>query len=261
MSCKTLTPQSIVDGALVLLGRPPKLLARMGDLYDILGNVLESYRAKMAVHDGNFILKHRTVTLPSGRLEASFVEESWGRPVMCDIDPGSLPARAILPRRDVDLIAIQDMDQYRLNLAHAGASNQLVATDASSFISYAQAVAWLREGNTIKLFFEFGGYVPSLTVQYRFFYEPGGLAQVLEDQDVDWLPEFVGLLQVDFALALLPHSDIAEPKYTRLQNDLEKRFARREPVMDLYLQQDHTEQSGYAGGYRRSRVGGHNRAR
>ena len=258
MACKVLTPQSILNGALALIGRPQKLISRTGDLYDIMGNVLELYQNKLAVHDGNFILKQRRVTLPAGRLEASFTEASWGRPVMCDIDPASLPQGVTLPRRDVDLIAIQDQDQYRRNSVTGAA---LPSAPGSAIIAFAQAVSWYREGETIKLFFEFGGYVPQTEATYRFFYQPGGIAEVLEDQNVDWLPNFVGLLQVETALAILPLSEIPDPQYTRLEKQLSAQIQRREPVMDQFLQQDHTEQSGYYGGYNRSRVGGHQRAR
>jgi len=258
VSCKVLTPQSILQGAMALIGRPQKLISRTGDLYDIMGNVLEMYQNKLAIHDGNFILKQRRITLPATRLEVSFVETSWGRPVMCDLDPASLPSGVTLPRRDVDLIAIQDQDQYRRNVV---TGLGLPPSPGSTTIAMAQAVSWLREGNTIKLFFEFGGFTPQTDVVYRFFYQPGGIAEVIEDQNVDWLPNFVGLLQCDFALAILPLSDIPEPQYTRLEKSLMAQVQRREPVMDQFLQQDHTEQSGYFGGYNRSRVGGHQRAR
>ncbi len=82
MSCKVLTPQSILNGALAMIGRPAKLITKTGDLYDVMGNLLEMYQNKLAIHDGNFILKQRRITLPAGKLEISFVEPSWGRPVM-----------------------------------------------------------------------------------------------------------------------------------------------------------------------------------
>ena len=258
MSCKVLTPQSILNGALALIGRPAKLITRTGDLYDIMGNVLELYQNKLDVHDGNFILKQRRITLPAGRLEISFEETSWGRPVMCDLDPASLPPGVTLPRRDVELINIQDQDLYRRNTA---TGLGMPPSPGSAIIAMAQAVSWYREGNTIKLFFEFGGFTPQMDATYRFFYQPGGIAEVMEDQNVDWLPNFVGLLQCDFALAILPLSDIPEPQYTRLERHLASQVQRREPVMEQWLQNDHIEQSGYAGGYNRSRVGGHQRAR
>lgn len=261
MSSKTLTPQSIMNTALAMIGRPPKLIAKLGDLYDVLGNTLEHYQNKMDIHDGNFILKKKVVTLAAGRLEASFTEDSWGRPVMCDLDPEHLPAGIVLPRRDVDLIAIQDMDQYRTNVATAGSSSGVVTSDGTRSIAFAQAVAWYREGNQIKLFFEFGGYTPAQQTTYRFFYQPGGISEVIEDQEVDWLPNFVGLLQVDLALALLPLSDIQEPMYSRLEKRFLRDLQRREPVLDQWLQHDHTEQSGSYSGYNRSRIGGHLTAR
>lgn len=261
MSCKVLTPQSILNGSLAMIGRPSKLIAKTGDLYDVMGNVLEHYQNKLDIHDGNFILKKRVVTLPAGKLEASFVEESWGRPVMCDLDPASLPAGVVLPRRDVDLINLQDQDQYRQNAFSGASVGGLTTADGSSMVPLAQAVAWYREGTTIKLFFEFGGFTPGADATYRFFYQPGGIAEVMEDENVDWLPNFVGLLQCDLALALLPLSDIEEPRYTRFQQHLMAQVARREPVLDQWLQHDHTEQSGYAGGYARSRVGAHQRTR
>jgi len=257
MSSKTLMAQSVMNGALAMISRPPKLVAKLGDLYDILGNTLEHYQNKMKIHDGNFLLKKRIVTLAAGRLEASFTDDSWGRPVMCDLDPEHLPAGIVLPRRDVDLIAIQDMDQYRTNVATAGSSSGVVTSDGTRSIAFAQAVAWYRDGNQIRLFFEFGGYTPAQATTYRFFFEPGGIAEVIEDQPIDWLPNFVGLLQVDLALALLPLSDIQEPTYTRLERRLTRDLQRREPIMDQYLQQDHTEQSGSYSGYNRSRIGGH----
>lgn len=261
MSCKVLTPQSILNGALAMIGRPPKLITKTGDLYDVMGNLLEMYQNKLAIHDGNFILKQRRITLPAGKLEISFVEPSWGRPVMCDLDPASLPPNITLPRRDVNLISIQDQDQFRNNVFSGSAGSGLTTSDGSATIAFAQAVSWLRDGSTIKLFFEFGGFAPGTDSTYRFFYQPGGIAEVMEDQNVEWLPNFIGLLQCDFALAILPLSGIAEPDYTRFKEYLQGQITRREPVLDLFLQNDHREQTGYAPGYARSRVGGHQRAR
>lgn len=257
MSCKVLTPESILNGALALIGRPPKLINRKGDLYDIMGITLERFRNKLQIHDGNFILKMRRVTLPAGRLDISIDEPAWGRPVMCDLDPSLFPTNQQLPRRDVELIAIQDQELFRSN----SVSGSSTASDGGNAISFAQAVSWYRDGGSIRLFFEFGGVFPTTDSTYRFFYEPGGIAEVMESEEVSWLPDFVGLLQLDCALAFLPLTDISEPQYTRLERRLSGDIQRREPVMDQWLQMDHTEQSGYAPGYNRSRVGGHQRVR
>lgn len=263
MACKDLTPDSIVTGALALIGRPAKLINRQGDLYDILGNVLEPYRVRMQIHDGNFILKKRIVVLPAGRLEVTISEPNWGRPVYCDLDPASLPAGIVLPRRDVNLINLEDQDLYRNNSFYGSTGAGLTSADRSASIPLAQAVSWFRdtETNTIKFFFEFGGFVPAMDGTYRFFYEPGGIAQVLEAQNIDWLPNFVGLLQSDFALAVLPLSDIPEPQYTRLEKRLQAVVMKGETLLDQWLIFDHKEQSGYVGGYNRSRVGAHRRTR
>lgn len=257
MSCKVLTPESILNGALALIGRPPKLINRKGDLYDIMGITLERFRNKLQIHDGNFILKMRRVTLPAGRLDISIDEPAWGRPVMCDLDPSLFPTNQQLPRRDVELIAIQDQELFRSN----SMSGSSTASGGGNAISFAQAVSWYRENSSIRLFFEFGGVFPTTDSTYRFFYEPGGIAEVMESEEVSWLPDFVGLLQLDCALAFLPLTDISEPQYTRLERRLSGDIQRREPVMDQWLQMDHTEQSGYAPGYNRSRVGGHQRVR
>lgn len=257
MSCKVLTPESILNGALALIGRPPKLINRKGDLYDIMGITLERFRNKLQIHDGNFILKMRRVTLPAGRLDISIDEPAWGRPVMCDLDPSLFPVNQQLPRRDVELIAIQDQELFRNN----SMSGSSTASDGGNAISFAQAVSWYRDGGSIRLFFEFGGVFPTTDSTYRFFYEPGGIAEVMENEEVSWLPDFVGLLQLDCALAFLPLTDIPELQYARLERRLSGDIQRREPVMDQWLQMDHTEQSGYAPGYNRSRVGGHQRVR
>lgn len=256
MPCKTLTPQSVLNGALVLLGRPPALAARTGDLLDIMGNVLEGYQNLLRIYDGNFLLKVKNVTLPAQSLEASFEEPNWGRPVLCDLDPAFILPNSPLPRRDVDLIGIQHMDQYRNVSAPTAGNSGLTSAGANQVNGFAQAVAWYRDGNTIKLFFEFGGLLPGIDTSYRFFYEPGGIAEVMEDTLIDWVPNFVGILQVDCALAFLPHSMIEEPTYTRLMNDLEKRLQKREPVLEQWLKSNHTEQSGRYPGYNRNRTGG-----
>jgi len=262
MSCKTLTPQSVLNGALALLGRPPALIAKSGDLYDIMGTVLENYQNLLNIHDGNFLLKMRRVTLPAQSLEIQFEEPSWGRPVLCDLDPLTLLPGTILPRRDIDLIGIQHMDQYRQTTTPtAGIGSGLTTSGGNQVLGFAQAVAWYREGVTIKLFFEFGGLLPGIDTTYRFFYEPGGVAEVMEDTLIDWVPNFVGILQVDCALAFLPHSMIEEPTYQRLETRLEKMLLKREPVLDQWLRNNHTEQSGRYPGYGRNRVGGYRSVR
>jgi hypothetical protein len=66
----------------------------------------------------------------------------------------------------------------------------------------------------------------------------------------------VGLLQHDYALALLPDSGIEEPRYSRRKEYLEQYVARNWPIMEAWLQQgDHTEQSGRYEGYNRNRYG------
>jgi len=260
MSCKELNPEFIVQGALGLLGRPAKLINRQGDLYDILQIVLERYRNRLQIHDGDFLLKMRRVTLPAMRLDVSFNEPSWGRPVMCDLDPSTLSSDMALPRRDVELIAIRDQDQFRNNVSVIEGGAGLSGNDGT-VIDYAHAVSWFRDGTTVKLFFEFGGRFPTTDATYRFFYQPGGLSEVFAGQEITWLREFAGMLQVDCALAFLPLSEIPDPQYTRLENRWEKDLMKREPILDLFLQQDSTEQSGYVGGYNRSRIGGHRRLR
>lgn len=262
MSCATLQPESIVQGALALIGRPATLITRLGDLYDILAVVLEQYQNRMAIHDGNFLLLNRRVTLPATRTEVSFTDMQWGRPVLCEVDPASLPTGTILPRRDVDLIGIQDAAEYRINTMQGGVGSANAGGNAATVNAFAQAVAWMRSADTIKLFFEFGGFVPGNDVTYRFFYEPvGGLTNVAEGQAVTWLPNFMGLLQADCALQFLPLTDIEEPQYSRLEKSLAARVMRSEPILDEYLQQNRQEQSGYSGGYARNRVRQHPRFR
>ena len=181
MSCKELNPEYIVQGALGLIGRPAKLINRMGDLYDILQIVLERYRNRLQIHDGDFLLKMRRVTLPAMRLDVSFNEPSWGRPVMCDLDPSSLSSDMALPRRDVELIAIRDQDQFRNNVSVIEGGAGLSGNDGT-VIDYAHAVSWFRDGTTVKLFFEFGGRFPTTNATYRFFYQPGGLFEVVAGQ-------------------------------------------------------------------------------
>lgn len=262
MSCKVPDPDTILNGALALIGRPASLLTRKGDLFDILEVTLELYRSKMSIHDGNFILKKRVVTLPARQIEVSFQDSDWGRPVCCDLDPASLPQGMLLPRRDVELVAIQDLDQFRNSglPATSGAANLTAISEQS--VSYAQAVAWFRQKSKIMLFFEFGGFFPIAPVTYRFFYEPGGMVQVLKGEEVDWLPNFIGLLQCHFALLMLPlATDISDSQYSRFENRLSAEVAQRTPILDTFLQLDHTEQAGYYAGYGRSRSGGRQRAR
>jgi hypothetical protein len=254
LACKTLTPQSILNGALALLFRPPALMSKIGDCYDILGTTVESYRNKMKIHDGNFILKKKTVPLPANQITASFQEQSWGTPVFCDVDPDSVPAGITLPKREIDIVNLHDLDQYRAGLPNVmGQDINLLPSQAWIV---AAAVAWNREGDDIKLYFEFGGLRPQQEVTYRFFYEPGGVAEVLENTKADILPEFVGLLQHDFALALLPDSGLEEPRYTRRLKYLEQYVTRNWPIMEEFLQQgDHVEQSGRFEGFNRNRYG------
>lgn len=257
MSCKELTPESIVQGSLSLLGRPAKLMNRMGDLYDMMGISLERFRNKLHIHDGDFILKMRRVTLPSQQLELSIDIPDWGRPVSCDLDPDSVPADVLLPSRDVALIALRDADLFRRNQDYGYISDPMTI----GTVAFASAVSWFRSDSKIKFFFEFGGARPYRDVTYRFFYQPGGISQVLEGQSVEWLNEFIGLLQLDCALLFLPHADLDDKTYNRLETRFEKAVMQRESVLDLWLQQDHTEQSGFVGGWNRTLIGGNRRLR
>jgi hypothetical protein len=263
MACKVLEPKSILSGALALIGRPPSLLTRIGDLYDIMGNILEGYRNTLRIHDGNFILKSTTVTLAAlsttATITSSSVVSSWGRPVFCDVDPDALPAGVTLPKREIDVVAIQELDRYRAGLPNVQGTD--VSTLPTNTYLVPTAVAWNREesgGNPIiKFYFEFGGYKPAQALTYRFFYEPGGIAEVMEGSNVDWLPEFVGLLQLDVARAFMaqPYIDMEPEAHQRLMMWLDEQVQRRSPVMHQFLQQEYREQSGAFEGYNRSRYG------
>lgn len=254
MACKTLTPQSILNGALALLFRPPALTSKIGDCYDILGTHVELYRNKMKIHDGDFLLKKKLVPLPANQTETTFQQQNWGTPVFCEVDPDSVPAGVSLPKREIDIVNLQDLDQYRAGLP--GVQGQDINLLPSQAWLVASAVAWNREGEDIRLYFEFGGYKPQQAVTYRFFYEPGGVAEVVKGMPTDVLGEFVGLLEHDFALALLPDSGIEEPRYSRRKEYLQQYITRAWPIMETWLQQgNHVEQSGRFEGFNRNRYG------
>ena len=253
MSCKTLTPESIMNGALALIGRPPALAAKLGDLYDIMANVLEPYQNILDIHGGNFLLKNVSVTLAANALTATATLPNFGRPVSCDLDPASIPLGALLPRRDVDLVPLQNLDLYRSTVAPMSNTGVVTPTGSTVYL-LAQAMAWNREpANVIRFYFEFGGVTPTVQGIYRIFYEGGGISEVEIGTEIDWMPNFIGLLQQDCALAFLPHSEIDEPKYSRFERDFSRRVEKREALLHQWLQNDHVEQTGYVGGYARTK--------
>jgi hypothetical protein len=256
MPCDMTSYQALAGKTLTLIGDPPALATRMGDVYEALLMALEHYGNVLDLSGGNFILGKKEFTLPAATIAFELMGVSdWGKPLIVETDPAAWNLAYRYIRHEVDVVDLQDLDRFR------DAAPRWIWPEtqlAGSVI--ASAVAWYwstDETSKLMLEFEFGSVKPQTSVPYRVYYQPAGaLASFDETKTPQWLANFQALITFHAASILLPKSGYDDTIYARYLRMIEQHLATREQTLLAWINNDHTKQSGSFAGWRRGQAGG-----
>jgi hypothetical protein len=261
MPCDMTSYQALAGKTLSLLGDPPALATKTGDVYEALLMALEHYGNVLDLAGGNFILGKKDFTLPAQTLSFELTGVTdWGKPLIVETNPAGwdLPYRYV--RHEVDVVDLQDLNRFR------DAPPRWIWPDTQMDGSViASAVAWYwstDEAQKLLLDFEFGNVKPQMAVPYRVFYQPaGGLASFDETKSPGWLANFQALVTFHAASILLPKTAYDDTTYARYLRMIEQHLGSREQTLVAWINNDHTKQSGSFAGYRRGQASGNRRRR
>lgn len=220
----------VVAGVSSYLGNPPNFSNLLGDVYERIIDAQEEHVNFLSLYQVDPLVKNSEITLQPGTLNYQLPS-----------DVGGIRLLRTKPDRqgrfvEIDVVDIQDLANYQ--------STKSFITESD--FSVPRACSRILVGTVPHLQMSVN---PTSQTVCELFYEGAGKADLDLDEPPEYLVNFHGLLKAQVAFDMLPLMEWPKDKYQRFAQHLSMRLGEKKQLLERYLSQSDSEQSGFVQGW------------